>query len=260
MFVTPGGAAAHVAGGSRGAMWGQLRNALLEARDYRAKLATAQPRDQLLNHVDAEALLPVVDGKIPLAIFAEREADIRQAIALKRDLGVRVVIVGGAEAWRVAALLAAAHIPVVIDPLDQLPDSYDTVGARHGDAAILDRAGVTMGFWVSGQTIYLSYNVAQALREGAGMAVANGLPYARAIRAITQVSAQIWGDPAVAGTIAAGSPADLVLWDGDPLEPASAPVLTIIGGKPVSAETRQSLLRDRYRPERLSLPVPPGYQ
>jgi imidazolonepropionase-like amidohydrolase len=260
IFVVAGGAAARAAGGSRGGIWGQLRNALAEARDYRAKLATGRPRDQLINHIDAEALLPVLDRKIPLAIFAEREADIRQAIALKRDLGVRVVIVGGAEAWRVAKLLAASDIPVIIDPLDQLPDSYDTVGARHDDAAILDRAGVTMTFWVSAQTIYLSYNVAQALREGAGLAVASGLPYAKALKAITRTAGQIWGDAAGEGVISPGSPADLTLWDGDPLEPSSAAVLTIIAGKPVSAETHQSLLRDRYRPDRLALPVPPGYR
>lgn len=260
MFVVMGGKAADAVGGSRGASWSLLRNALSEARAYRAGLNTGRPRDQLINHLDADALLPVLDGKIPLAIFAEREADIRQAIALKRDLRVNVVIVGGSEAWRVAGLLATSGIAVITDPLDQLPDSFDTIGARHDDAAILARAGVTVGFWVSAQTIYLSYNVAQALREGAGLAVANGLPYAQALRAITQTSARIWGDPVGGGMITPGSLADLVLWDGDPLEPSTLPVTTMIAGKLISPETHQTLLRDRYRPDKLEGPVPPGYR
>jgi imidazolonepropionase-like amidohydrolase len=260
MFVVMGGKAADVAGGSRGASWSLLRNALTEARAYRAGLNTGRPRDQLINHLDADALLPVLDGKIPLGIFAEREADIRQAIALKRDFRINIVIVGGSEAWRVASLLASAAIPVIVDPLDQLPDSFDTIGARHDDAAILARAGVTIGFWVSAQTIYLSYNVAQALREGAGLAVANGLPYAQALRTITQAPARIWGDPVAGGTIAPGGLADLVLWDGDPLEPATLPVETMVAGKLVSPETHQTLLRDRYRPDRIEGPVPPGYR
>src|SRR2546427_7218189 len=77
---------------------------------------------------------------------------------------------------------------------------------------------------VSGQGIYLSYNVGPALREGAGIAVANGLPYAQALRAITQNAGHIWLDPVPGGTLVAGAAAALVIWGGDPLEPASAPV------------------------------------
>ena len=170
-----------------------------------------------------------------------------------------VVIVGGAEAWRVADLLAARHVPVILDPLDDLPVSFDALGSRRDNAALLARAGVTISFCVSGQTIYLSYNVGPALREGAGIAVANGLPYADALRAITQTPARIWHDPTVpgpaggpvagvAGTLVPGAAADLVLWDGDPLEPSSAPVMVLARGREISLQTRQTLLRDRYRP------------
>lgn len=250
LFMTAGGSAAHTAGGSRAAIWGQLRNALAEARSLRGSPSSFKPRDQLLNHVDIEALSPVLAKRVPLAVAAQREADIRQALAVGRDFGIYVVIVGGAEAWRAANELASGHVPVILDPLDDLPVSYDAVGARRDNARILAAAGVTIGFLVSGQGIYLSYNVGPALREGAGIAVANGLPYAQALRAITQNAGRIWLDPAPAGTLVPGAAADLVIWDGDPLEPASAPVAMFLKGSEISLRTRQTLLRDRYRPAR----------
>lgn len=258
LFVTAGGAAAHVAGGSRAAIWGQLRNALTEARSVGASPSSFRPRDQLLNHADIEALVPVLEKRVSLAVVAEREADIRQALAIGKDFGISIVIVGGAEAWRAAGSLASRRVPVILDPLDELPVSYDTLGARRDNAKILAEAGVTIGFMVSAQGIYLSYNVGPALREGAGIAVANGLPYAQALRAITQNAARIWSDPVPAGTLAPGAAADLVVWDGDPLEPASAPVAVFLNGSEISLRTRQTLLRDRYRPaseERQSAPA-----
>jgi len=258
LFMTAGGSAAHTAGGSRAAIWGELRNALAEARSLRGLPSPFKPRDQLLNHLDIEALSPVLEKRLPLAVVAQRDADIRQALAVARDFGISVVIVGGAEAWRAASELASRHVAVILDPLDDLPVSYDTVGARRDNARILAAAGVTIGFMVSGQGIYLSYNVGPALREGAGIAVANGLPYAQALRAITQNAGHIWLDPVPGGTLVAGAAADLVIWDGDPLEPASAPVAVFLKGQEISLRTRQTLLRDRYRPAREARPPAPA--
>ena len=204
--------------------------------------------------------MPLLERRIPLAVVANREADIRQAISVGQTYGVAIVIVGGAEAWRVVQLLAANHVPVILDPLDELPVSFDVLGARRDNAALLARAGVLISFMVSGQGIYLSYNAGPALREGAGIAVANGLPYSQAIRAITQSAGRIWGDPAVAGkpgiagkpviagTLVPGAAANLVIWDADPLEPSSAPAAVMFDGRESSLQTRQTLLRDRYRP------------
>jgi imidazolonepropionase-like amidohydrolase len=248
LFVMAGGTAAKAAGGSRAALWGALRSALAEARALGAAPGPFKPRDQLLNHLEIGVLQAVLARRMPLAVVAQREADVRQAVAVGEDFGISVVVVGGAEAWRAADLLARRQVPVVLDPLDELPTSYDTIGARRDNARLLAAAGVTVGFMVSGQGIYLSYDVGPALREGAGIAVANGLPYAEALRAVTQSAARIWGDPVRAGTLAANGPADLVIWDGDPLEPATAPVAVILDGREVSRVTRQTLLRDRYRP------------
>ena len=173
-----------------------------------------------------------------------------RALALARDFPVRVILYGGAEAWRVAAPLAAARIPVILDPLEDLPMSYDELGARRDNAARLAKAGVTIAFSVSGQEIYRSYDAGPAIREGAGVAVANGLPYRAALEAITVGPARIWGIEDHAGTLAAGKDADLVIWDGDPLEPTTAPVMVMIAGQDIPLVTRQTLLRDRYAPKR----------
>lgn len=259
MFAAVGSATVGQAGGSRAAQWGLLRNALAEARRFAATPRTAGPRDQLLDRPDIEALAPVLAGAIPLAVRANRESDIRQAIALARDERLRVVILGGAEAWRAAADLARASVAVILDPEDDLPQTFDAIGARLDNAALLAKAGVAIAFSVSGNGIYLSYGAGIDLREGAGIAVANGLPYADALRAITQGPARIWGI-ADAGTLAPGADADIVIWDGDPLEPASAPLAVLVKGVETPLATRQTALRDRYAPARAHDPLPPAFR
>ncbi|HEX7851612.1 MAG TPA: amidohydrolase family protein, partial [Sphingomonas sp.] len=219
----------------------------------------AGPRDQLLSRPDVEALGGVIAGTMPLAIQADRESDIRQAIRLAADEKVRVVILGGAEAWRAAADLAAAGIAVILDPETDLPQTFDALGARLDNAALLAKAGVTIAFSVSGNGLYLSYDAGIDMREGAGIAVANGLPYADGLKAMTAGPARIWGLP-TAGTLAPGADADIVIWDGDPLEPASAPVTVFVKGVEAPLATRQTALRDRYAPARANDPLPPAYR
>ncbi|WP_419826118.1 amidohydrolase family protein [Sphingomonas sp.] len=259
MFAAIGNGTQAKAGGSRAAQWVLLRNALAEARAFGASPPLRGPRDQLLDRPDIEALQPVMRGTMPLALVVDRESDIREAIALSSDMHVHVVIVGGAEAWRQAHALAAAHIPVILDPEVNLPQNFDWIGARLDNAAILAKAGVTIAFSVSGNSVYLSYDAGLAMRDGAGIAVANGLPYFDALRAITATPAAIWGVQR-AGTLAPGADADLVIWDGDPLEPASAPIMVLIDGKPASMATRMTALRDRYAPQRANDPLPPAYR
>ena len=258
MFARVGGMAAAKAGGSRSAEWVLLRNALDEARQYGKKQRTPGPRDQLLNHLDAEALQPVISGRMPLAVVAARESDIREAARVADDYHLRIVLFGGAEAWRAAQLLAARRIPVVLDPFDDLPWTFDEMGARADNAAILQRAGVVIAFTLP--PIHSSHNAGSELREAAGLAVAGGLPRIEALKALTAYPAAIWGIEGHYGTLAPGKDADLVIWDGDPLEPASAPVLVMVQGRTVSLETRQSLLRKRYAPAHHGDPWPPAYR
>lgn len=260
MFVAIGIGTLAKTGGSRAAQWVLLRNHLDEARVFAASAKTLAPRDQLLNRPDVASLGDVLTGRMPLVIAAQRESDIRQAIRLSGDYGIRVVILGGAEAWRVAPELSAAKMPVVLDPMANLPMSFDQIGARLDNAALLHRAGVPIAFTVPGFGIHLSYNAGFALREGAGLAVANGLPYSAAIDALTINPARIWGISDHYGRLAPGQDADVVIWDGDPLEPSSAPAAVFVRGQQASLATRQTELRDRYAPSRLADPTPPGYR
>lgn len=187
----------------------------------------------------------VVTGKLPLAIQTNRESDIREAAALAKEFGVKVIIVGGAEAWRAADVLAAAKVAVVLDPLANLPFFFDQVGARQDNAVILTRAGVPVAFGLAGGLIHSTYNAGMALREGAGVSVANGLTHAEALRAVTVNPLSIWGRGG--GTLAPGSDADLVVWDGDPLEPSTNAVAVIVEGRQTSIRSRQDMLAERYK-------------
>lgn len=246
MLARIGGDSAHRAGGSRSAEWLLLRNALDEAKAYRPSARPGARRDSFLSRIDLLALKEVAEARIPLIVETDRESDIRQALALAADYRLRLILQGGIEAWRVAAPLAAAGIPVILDSSVNLPLRFDELGVRADNAALLQRAGVTIAFTVSG--VHTSYNAGFALREVAGLAVANGLSRHAALRALTVNPAGIWGIAERYGTIAPGMEADLVLWDGDPLEPLSAPAAVLIGGEEVSLVTRQTELRDRYAP------------
>ncbi len=253
-MVRIGGAASGGPEQSRAAHWQLLRNSLEDARVYAAdpgKYAMAGNRRSLA------ALVPVVEGRMPLVIHTLRESDIRQAVALADDHGLRVIIYGGNEAWRVADLLATKRIPVVLDPSANQPATFDTVGTRADNAAILERGGVTIAFVAS--RLGQNYNTAASMREGAGLAVANGLSWEAALAAITRNPARIWGIAETFGTLEPGRDADIVIWDGDPLEVMSAPAVVLIAGVPVSLATRQILLRDRYAPDH-DAELPPAYR
>lgn len=258
MFAEVGGQASGRVGGSRSAQWQLIRNALDEANAFRPG-SRNQPRDSALNRADLAALKPVAEGKLPLVIEANRESDIRQAIALARDYRLEVVLKGALEAWRAADELAAADIAVIIDPTINLPLYFDHVGVRPDNATLLARAGVRVVLHAS-FSIYTTYNAAFALREVAGVAVANGLDHHTALAALTTNPATLWGVDDRYGTIAPGREADLLVWDGDPFEPLTALVSVILEGSEVSAPTRQSLLRDRYQPGNAGSPMPPAYR
>jgi imidazolonepropionase-like amidohydrolase len=244
VFAVIGGRSSSDAGGSRAAQWKLLRTALDAAKTGLASAASPTTRTP-----EFLALEPVLAGKVPLAVSVNRESDIRQTIKLASDYALKVVIIGGVEAWMAADALAAAKIPVILDPQANLPGNFDELGARLDNAALLHEAGVTIATIVVAGGIHQSYNAGLSMREGAGLAVANGLPYIDGLKSITSVPAQIWGVADRCGTIANGRDGDLVIWDGDPLEPSTLPVTVLIAGKEMSLATHQTELRDRYLPK-----------
>jgi imidazolonepropionase-like amidohydrolase len=261
--ATVGGMAVPASGGSRSAQWMLIRSALDGARrrslsPSSLKQEASAERSTLLSPGNVGALIPVLQRRIPLVIAAYRESDLRQAIALVDEYRIRVVILGADEGWRVADLLASHKIPVVLDPYASTPATYDQLGARLDNAALLDRAGVVISFKAA--FVHVSYNAGIAIREGAGIAVANGLPWSHALKALTINPARTWGIDGHYGSLQPGKDADLVLWDGDPFEPSSAPALVLVRGREVSLETRQTELERRYRPSLSGDPLPPGYR
>lgn len=239
--------------GSRAQQWAVLRKALGDAKGAIAareagddkKRDRKDPPPGRGRRAGEELIRGVIAGETPLAIHTNRESDIREVIKLAGDFGIRVIVVEGAQAWRAADALAAAKIPVVLDPSTNLPGGFDELGARQDNAAILTRAGVKVAFGLAGGRIHSNYNAGMALREGAGIAVANGLPYADALRAVTVNPLSIWSNGG--GMLAPGSEADLVVWDGDPLEPSTNATAVIIEGRQVTTRSRQDLLAERYK-------------
>lgn len=243
LYAQLGESGAELAGGARAAAMLHLRQSLADARDYREHgddYAEGQRRPYAINRLDLEALAGYLDGERPVVVTAHRASDIRAALRLADEHGLNLVIRGGAEAWRVADTLAEAGVPVILDPLLNLPASFESLGATLENAARLEAAGVTVSLATGG-----SHN-ARKLKQGAGNAVANGLPWIAGLRAITVNPARTFGVEDRVGTLEEGKLADLVIWNGDPLEVTTSVEQVFIGGEPVSMESRQTRLRDRY--------------
>jgi hypothetical protein len=239
LFIDLGGDANDLAGGSRAAQFMLLRQAIVEAR---APNLVMVHDERLLSPSGRQVLLEFLKGGGQVVFDVDRAVDIRRAVEFAHQEKMQVVIRGGAEAWRVAPELAAARVPVLIDPLDNLPSSFDSVGATMHNAARLHAAGVMVGISMRSADI----DDAGKTRQAAGNAVAHGLPWAAGLAAITRVPAEIFGVADRFGTLAPGRPADLVLWSGDPLEVSSVTDLVVADGQVQSGVSRHTLLRDRY--------------
>lgn len=243
MHASLGESALDVAQGSRGMALTRLREVLDDARIYsreRRSYERNQTRAFAASRLDLEALLPVLQGRVPLVIRADRSSDILAAIQLGQELGVRVIVAGGTEAWMVADRLAAARVGVIVNPILNLPFTFDRIHVRDDNAALLAAAGVDVVVSGMGEP-----SAAGTLRQLAGNAVAQGLPWEHALAAVTTVPAKIFG--VERGAVRAGAAADLVVWSGDPFELSSHAEHVIIGGKEQSTRNRQTLLLERYR-------------
>jgi imidazolonepropionase-like amidohydrolase len=245
MVVSLGEAGSGLAGGSRAGALLILRSALDEAIDYsQHKNDFERGARRTYGHsvMDLEALQGVLNGVTPLFVDVNRASDIEVLIQLVDEYDIRAIISGGAEAWMVAEQLATAQIPVVLAPQDILPGNFDKINARRESAMILAAAGVIISFADGESHTHNARNITQS----AGNAVANGLSWDEALRAITLAPAEIFGVADSVGSIEAGKEADIVIWPDDPLELTSYPEQVLIKGQSVSMTSRQTLLRDRY--------------
>lgn len=252
-FMEYGENGARAAGGSRPAAYAMLKNALFEARDYAAHPASYVDRgkDALLTRLDAAALVPVVEGKMPLLIHVERASDMLVLLQLKREMPVlRMVFVGAAEGWTVAQQIAAAKVPVLATALTDLPDSFEQLASTQSNIGRMEAAGVTVGIGTFAQD---DARQARWEKQFAGNLVAltrvpgaTGLSWDAAFAAISSGPAEALGMGGELGSLRPGRHGDAVIWDGDPLELGSAAVQVFIDGVEQPLTSHQTRLRDRY--------------
>ena len=246
LFVTLGGDGANLSGSSRAAQW-MLLDQLID--EVRGRIA---PNSQfaLLTPAGRTTLAKYFGGGGRVVVRIQRAADIVRLLRWSKQRGVDVAIVGAAEGWKVAPQLAAAGVPVFVDALANLPADFDAIGATMENAARLHAAGVRVSFSQAGDA---SHN-ARKIRQLAGNAVANGLPWEAALAGLTSVPAAAAGVAGELGTIAIGQRADLVLWSGDPLDVANVAQQVWMDGRAIPMRSRQTELRDRYLHVETGLP------
>jgi imidazolonepropionase-like amidohydrolase len=218
----------------------ELRRAFDDARAYMLakKAGTLAATD-----LRWEAMIEVLEKKLPLYVVANDARQIAEAITFAKTQAVRMVLVGGAEAHRVAPELKAAGIPVILRDVIERPlrqdDAYDLA---YSVPALLHAAGVKFCLSTEG-----SWQV-RNLPSQAGQAVAYGLPHDVALRSITLSTAEILGVDGELGSLDEGKRATLFVQGGDPIDNFAPPVERMwIDGREVDLDDRQKRLWEKYR-------------
>jgi imidazolonepropionase-like amidohydrolase len=239
-------------GTSRGEIIDRLRDILTDTREYmrrKSDYERNQSREMAARRSDLEAMIPVVEGRLPLMVDVNRASDIEWALGLARDFKLKLILNSAAEGWKVANKIADAGVPVLIGALNNIPLDFASLGARQENAALLQRAGVKI-IMNGGADAFNARNVTYE----AGVAVAFGLPWNEALRAVTLSPAEAFGIADRVGSLAPGRDATLVIWTGDPFELSTRAEKVFVRGKEVQRPSRQDELMRRYRT------LPPAYR
>lgn len=242
--------------GARGELIGRIRNLIEDVKFYQAHRSDydrSASRSLSAPRADLEAMIPVVEGKLPLAIDADRVDDIEAALRLAKEFNLKIMIVGGAEAWLAANDLAAAHVPVLAGAMNNIPTSFQTLNQRQENLGILSKAGVPVAIiGNNGDGDEELFNVRNVKYE-AGNAVAYGMTHDAALRAVTLGPAEMFGVADHVGSLQPGRDANVVIWSGDPFEFSTHAEHVYIHGRDVIAPSRQDMLTQRYKT------LPPKY-
>jgi imidazolonepropionase-like amidohydrolase len=234
---------------ARGELIVKLRELLEDTKFFQTRRAAydrAETRDFAASRLDLQAMIPVVEGTLPLIIAVDRASDIDAALRLAREFNLKIMIGGGAEAWMVADRLAAARVPVLTGAMNNIPGGFSALGSRQENAALLRRAGVTVALIGNGGGDEEAFNV-RNLKYEAGNAVAYGLSWDEALRAVTLSPAEIFGVSDRLGSLQAGRDGNVVIWSGDPFEFATRAERVFIRGREYPGMTRQDMLTERYK-------------
>ena len=236
-------------GGSRAGVTDRLRRVFNDALDYgrrKAEYSRAQMQALSAAAADLAALLPVLRGDQPLIAVANRRSDIATALRLAREYKLKLILAGAAEGWQIADEIARAGVPVLVQPLDNIP-SYDALGIRYENAAFLARAGVKVAL------LETDTHNSRNLRQQAGNAVSYGMTWEQALRAVTLSPAEIFGVADRYGSLEPGKVANVVVWSGDPFEFTTGVEHVFIRGREIPLKSRQTELFERYKK------LPPTY-
>ena len=236
---------------TRMGMAAQMRQAFTDAQGYAAKWdeynkkkastkAGETPPSPPSRDLKLEALLPYLEGKKPVIVKAETANDVETAYALAQEFKLRVILNGLTQAQSIYEKIAQWKVPVILGSIYDEPkewERYDTVYKMPGE---LSKRGVKIAF--------ASFDAHQVrnLPYAAGFAVAFGLPYDEAMKALTLYPAQIWGVDDQLGSLDVGKTANVVIANGDPLDVKTDVKYVFIQGKSIPMVNRQTELRDRY--------------
>jgi len=227
--------------------------ALIEsARAYRqarsAAVETLRP-DPVM-----EAMLPMLEGTVPVIVEASEVRQIKEALAWAKQEGLRMILASSRDAWRAADLLKAQDVPVIVGPI--LSDSFrrdEPYDTAYSMPKLLHDAGVKFCITTGGGGF--SAPNTRNLPYHAGMASAFGLPREEALRAVTLYPARILGVGDRLGSIEVGKSASLILTDGDPLEIRTKVLRVFIEGRPADLANKHQRLYDKYKSRPVSAPA-----
>jgi imidazolonepropionase-like amidohydrolase len=222
----------------------RLRDLFRDARAY-AKAAAARTADPKVRRFDRdlilEALVPVVEGRVPVVMHANLARDIKAALEFADEFELKVILSGAQDIGRVIPDVKRRNIPVLLGPLLALParedDPYDLL---FSNAKTLYDNGIRFAIQTqdSHNTRNLPYNAATA--------AAFGLPKDEALKAITIYPAQIFGVADRMGSLEVGKQANVILTDGDPLEIRTNVHRVFIAGEDIPMESRHTLLYKKF--------------
>jgi imidazolonepropionase-like amidohydrolase len=236
--------------GSRGELIVKLRELLEDTKffqTHRDAFDRAQTRPFSASRLDLEAMIPVVEGKLPLLVSVDRASDIDAAMRLAREYNVKLMISSAAEGWMIADKLAAARIPVLTGAMNNIPAGFAALGQRQENAGLLRKAGVQVALiGNAGGGDEEAFNV-RNLKQEAGNAVSYGMTWDDALRAVTLAPAELFGAADRVGSLRPGLEGNVVVWSGDPFEFTTRAEHVFVRGREYTEKTRQDLLIERYR-------------